>query len=68
MFVSHQQPAASPTNSACTSWTVSLYLLEQGGSYLLQQAARRVPGVLYLLLLAEPRRRAASIGEASEDG
>jgi hypothetical protein len=36
-FVSHQQPAASPTNSACTSWTVSLYLLEQGGSYQLQQ-------------------------------
>jgi len=36
-FVSYQQPAASPTNSACTSWSVSLYLLQQGGSYLLQQ-------------------------------
>jgi hypothetical protein len=36
-FVSHQEPAASPTNSACTSWNVSLYLLEQGGSYLLEQ-------------------------------
>lgn len=36
-FVSHQQPAVSPTNSACTSWSVSLYLLEQGGSYLLEQ-------------------------------
>jgi hypothetical protein len=36
-FVSHQQPAASPTDSACTAWTVSLYLLQQGGSYQLQQ-------------------------------
>jgi hypothetical protein len=38
-FVSHQQAAASPTNSACTAWSVSLYLIEQGGggSYLLQQ-------------------------------
>lgn len=36
-FISHQQPTASPTDSACTSWTVSLYLLQQDGSYLLQQ-------------------------------
>jgi hypothetical protein len=36
-FVSHQQPAASPTNSACTAWTVSLYLLQHNGSYELQQ-------------------------------
>lgn len=36
-FVSHQQPASSPTDSACTAWTVSLYLLPQGGSYQLQQ-------------------------------
>lgn len=36
-FVSHQQPAASPTDSACTRWTVSLYLLQHGGSYELQQ-------------------------------
>ena len=36
-FVSHQQPGASPTNSACTMWNVSLYLLQQGGSYQLQQ-------------------------------
>jgi len=36
-FVSYQQPAASPTNSDCTSWSVSLYLLQQGGSDLLQQ-------------------------------
>lgn len=36
-FVSHQQAGSSPTNSACTSWTVSLYLLQQAGSYLLQQ-------------------------------
>jgi hypothetical protein len=36
-FVSHQQAAASPTNSACTAWSVSLYLLQQGGSYLIQQ-------------------------------
>ena len=37
-FLSHQQAAASPTNSECTAWSVSLYLLQQGGSsYLLQQ-------------------------------
>src|SRR5215469_12644952 len=36
-FVSHQQPTASPTNSACTAWGVSLYLIQQDGSYLLQQ-------------------------------
>ena len=36
-FVSDQQPAASPTNSACTAWSVSLYLLQQAGSYLLEQ-------------------------------
>jgi hypothetical protein len=36
-FVSHQQPAASPTDSACTAWTVSLYLLQHNGSYELQQ-------------------------------
>jgi hypothetical protein len=36
-FVSHQQPAASPTGSACTGWTVSLYLLQHDGSYELQQ-------------------------------
>lgn len=36
-FVSHQRPAASPTNSTCTAWSVSLYLLQQAGSYLLQQ-------------------------------
>jgi len=36
-FVSHQLPASSPTNSACTAWTVSLYLLQQDSSYLLQQ-------------------------------
>lgn len=36
-FVSHQQPVASPTDSACTAWTVSLYLLQHNGSYELQQ-------------------------------
>ena len=36
-FISHQQAVASPTDSACTSWSVSLYLLQQGSSYLLQQ-------------------------------
>lgn len=36
-FVSHQQPAASPTDSACTAWTVALYLLQHDGSYELQQ-------------------------------
>jgi len=36
-FVSQQQPSASPTNSSCTDWTISLYLLGQDGTYLLQQ-------------------------------
>jgi hypothetical protein len=36
-FVSHQQPTASPADSACTTWSVSLYLLQEGGSYQLQQ-------------------------------
>lgn len=35
-FVSHQLPSASPTNSSCTAWTISLYLLSQDGNYLLQ--------------------------------
>jgi hypothetical protein len=32
-FTSHQQPSGSATNSSCTAWTVSLYLLPQGGQY-----------------------------------
>jgi hypothetical protein len=36
-FVSHQQPSASPTDSACTAWVIALYLLPQSGSYQLQQ-------------------------------
>jgi hypothetical protein len=34
-FTSHQQPAASVTNSSCTDWTVRLYLAHVGGRYLL---------------------------------
>jgi hypothetical protein len=36
-FVSHQQPSASPTDSACTAWVIGIYLLPGGGSYQLQQ-------------------------------
>jgi len=34
-FVSHQDPAKSINNSSCTKWTIMLYLLPQGGSYLI---------------------------------
>ena len=34
-FVSHQDPAKSINNSACTKWTIMLYLLPQGSSYLI---------------------------------
>jgi hypothetical protein len=36
-FISHQQPALSPTGTQCTAWNVSLYLQPQGGTYLLVQ-------------------------------
>ncbi len=32
-FTSHQQPAASPTHSSCTDWTISLYLTAQDHHY-----------------------------------
>ena len=35
-FTSHQQATASPTNSTCTAWTISLYLSKDGGRYVLQ--------------------------------
>ena len=34
-FVSHQDPAKSINNSSCTKWTIMLYLLPQGSSYLI---------------------------------
>jgi hypothetical protein len=34
-FTSHQQPSASPTQSSCTAWQISLYLVKQGRRYLL---------------------------------
>ncbi len=34
-FVSHQQPADSATHSACTSWTISLFLIKQSGAYVI---------------------------------
>ena len=34
-FTSHQQPAASPSQSSCTAWRISLYLVKQGRRYLL---------------------------------
>ena len=35
-FTSHQQAAASQTQSSCTAWRISLYLIKHGHRYLLQ--------------------------------
>ncbi|HSZ44078.1 MAG TPA: hypothetical protein VK823_02005, partial [Streptosporangiaceae bacterium] len=32
-FTSHQQPSASPSHSACTTWRISLYLTPESGKY-----------------------------------
>ena len=37
-FTSHQSPANSPDNSSCDSWRITLYLLPNGGSYLIGTA------------------------------
>jgi hypothetical protein len=37
-FTSHQSPANSPDNSSCDSWRITLYLLSNGGSYLIGTA------------------------------
>jgi hypothetical protein len=34
-FTSRQQPADSPTHSACTAWVISLYLTKEGRNYVL---------------------------------
>jgi hypothetical protein len=34
-FVSHQNPAASATDSSCTDWNLTLYLVPDGNSYLI---------------------------------
>jgi hypothetical protein len=34
-FTSHQQPAASPNHAACTAWSISLFLHQEGGSLVL---------------------------------
>jgi hypothetical protein len=34
-FVSHQQAADSATHSSCTSWTISLFLIKQAGTYVI---------------------------------
>ncbi len=34
-FISHQQATDSPTNTTCTGWRISLYLIRQGGRYVL---------------------------------
>lgn len=34
-FTSQQEPADSPTNSACTTWNITLYLQPQGSTYLI---------------------------------
>jgi hypothetical protein len=40
-FTSHQDPADSPDRSACTNWSIRLYLQRAGGGYLIGPA---VPG------------------------
>ncbi len=35
-FTSHQQATASATNSSCTDWSISLYLIRQGHSYVIE--------------------------------
>jgi hypothetical protein len=37
-FTSHQNAAESPTKTSCTSWTITLYLQPNGGSYLIGPA------------------------------
>ena len=34
-FTSHQNPADSPDQSACDDWQISLFLVPQGGSYVM---------------------------------
>ncbi len=34
-FTSHQQPAGSPTHTACTHWDITLYLRQRGGGYVI---------------------------------
>ena len=34
-FTSHQLPADSPSRTACTDWSITLYLRKQGGRYVL---------------------------------
>jgi hypothetical protein len=37
-FTSHQSPAQSIDKSACNTWTLNLYLVQQGGGYLIGPA------------------------------
>lgn len=37
-FTSHQSPAQSIDKSACNTWTLNLYLVQQGGGYLIRPA------------------------------
>lgn len=37
-FTSHQLPADSPSDTACTDWNITLYLAQQGSRYVLRAA------------------------------
>lgn len=37
-FTSHQDPSDSPDNSGCTNWSITLFLEQGGGGYLVGQA------------------------------
>jgi hypothetical protein len=34
-FTSHQRSSDSPTGTACTTWSISIYLIKSGGSYVI---------------------------------
>jgi hypothetical protein len=37
-FISHQRPNAADNEQSCTSWQISLFLTQNGGGYLIDQA------------------------------
>lgn len=37
-FTSHQLPADSPSDTTCTDWNITLYLMQQGSRYVLRAA------------------------------
>lgn len=46
-FVSHQSPALSATNTACTDWNLEMYLESSGGGYLIGTPPSGSPQTTY---------------------